>query len=47
MTLTAGNEEAVRSIERTALDYFDGWFDGDAERKARALHPEIVLWRRA
>ena len=25
-------------IVRTALDYFDGWFDGDSERMERALH---------
>jgi hypothetical protein len=25
-----------------ALDYFDGWFDGDADRMRRALHPALV-----
>jgi Putative lumazine-binding len=24
------------------LDYVEGWFDGDAERMRRALHPELV-----
>ena len=30
------------AIVATALDYFEGWFDGDAERIDRALHPELV-----
>jgi hypothetical protein len=30
------------AIVATALDYFEGWFDGDAERMERALHPELV-----
>ena len=29
-------------IIRTALDYFDGWFDGDSERMERALHPGLA-----
>ena len=29
-------------IRRTALDYFEGWFDGDAARMERALHPDLV-----
>jgi putative lumazine-binding protein len=29
-------------ITRTALDYFEGWFDADVERMDRALHPELV-----
>ena len=29
-------------IERAVRDYFEGWFDADAERMARALHPELV-----
>lgn len=32
-------QEAIR---RAALDYFEGWFDGDAARMERALHPELV-----
>jgi Putative lumazine-binding len=26
----------------TALDYFEGWFDGDVERMDRALHPGLA-----
>jgi hypothetical protein len=38
MTPSADHE----AIRQTALDYFEGWFDGDAERMDRALHPELV-----
>jgi hypothetical protein len=35
--------EAERAaIERTVLDYFEGWFGGDPVRMERALHPELV-----
>jgi hypothetical protein len=30
------------AIERTVLDYFEGWFGGDPVRMKRALHPELV-----
>jgi hypothetical protein len=30
------------AIERTVLDYFLGWFEGDPVRMERALHPELV-----
>jgi Putative lumazine-binding len=30
------------AIVATVLDYFEGWFDGDAERMERALHPELA-----
>jgi hypothetical protein len=33
------DEDAIRAV---ALDYVDGWFDGDAARMDRALHPELV-----
>ena len=29
-------------IVATVRDYWEGWFDGDAERMARALHPDLV-----
>lgn len=29
------------AIEKTALDYIEGAFTGDAERMARAIHPEL------
>jgi hypothetical protein len=30
------------AVVRTALDYFEGWFNGDAVRIERALHPELA-----
>ena len=32
-------------ITQTVLDYFDGWFDGDAIRMERALHRDLVKRR--
>ena len=29
-------------IAAAALDYFEGWFDGDPVRMERALHPELA-----
>jgi hypothetical protein len=29
-------------IAAAVLDYFEGWFDGDAERVERALHPDLA-----
>jgi hypothetical protein len=29
-------------IKSTVLDYFEGWFDGDATRMKRALHPSLA-----
>jgi hypothetical protein len=39
MTTTGPDEAAVA---RVVSDYVEGWFDGDAERMRRALHPELV-----
>ena len=33
------DEDAVRAV---TLDYIEGWFDGNAARMERALHPELV-----
>ncbi len=33
------NEDAVRAA---TSDYIEGWFDGDAVRMERALHPELA-----
>ena len=29
-------------INQAICDYFEGWFDGDAARMDRALHPDLV-----
>ena len=42
MTILVSEREA---IIHTALDYFEGWFDGDVERMNRALHPDLVKRR--
>jgi hypothetical protein len=36
---TAADSTAIRA---TALNYVEGWYEGNAERMARALHPELV-----
>jgi len=36
---SAGDEAAIVG---TVLDYFEGWFQGDAIRMERALHPELA-----
>ena len=40
VSATADAERAA--IVATALDYFEGWFDGDAGRIERALHPALA-----
>jgi hypothetical protein len=30
------------AIHQVALDYVEGWYDGEAGRMERALHPELV-----
>lgn len=30
------------AITQTALDYIEGWYEGNAERMERALHPELA-----
>ena len=32
----------LESIKKTALDYGQGWYAGDAERMERSLHPELA-----
>src|SRR5688572_21748988 len=41
---TAHAQTAVdsSSIRATALDYVEGWYEGNPERMGRALHPEQV-----
>jgi hypothetical protein len=35
------NDEG-EAIKKTALDYIEGWYAGDAARMERALHPELA-----
>ena len=40
---TAGASEAdLAAIKQTALDYIEGYYEGNAERMERALHPELA-----
>lgn len=36
---TAADSSAIRAA---ALDYAEGWYEGNGERMARAVHPELV-----
>ena len=38
---------AEAAIVSAVLDYFEGWFDGDAARMERALHPGLAKRRLA
>jgi Putative lumazine-binding len=38
-TIPPDDAEAIR---RCILDYFEGWFEGDADRMDRALHPGLT-----
>ena len=44
VTGTARAQSAADSaaIRATALDYAEGWYEGNPERMARSLHPELV-----
>jgi hypothetical protein len=46
-TLAFGSIKAQTSADTTAirvaaLNYVEGWYEGNAERMAKALHPELV-----
>jgi Putative lumazine-binding len=38
-TQTAADSAAIK---KTALDYVEGWYEGNPERMERALHPELA-----
>ena len=40
--LSAQSVEDSTAILNSALDYGDGWYEGNAERMERALHPELA-----
>jgi hypothetical protein len=41
-TATAAAEADREAVRAAVLDYFEGWFAGDAERMRRALHPDLA-----
>jgi hypothetical protein len=38
----AQSPDDTAAIKQTALDYIEGWYEGNAERMERALHPELA-----
>jgi len=46
LALTAGAARAqttdAEQIKAACLDYIEGWYEGDAARMERALHPELA-----
>jgi hypothetical protein len=41
--MTVDEQTAAKAaVVDAVLDYFDGWFDGDAARMDRALHPDLA-----
>ena len=40
-TMTASDADKA-AIKQTALDYIEGWYEGNAERMERALHSELA-----
>jgi Putative lumazine-binding len=41
-SVALATKEDIRAIIETARDYAEGWFNADAARMERALHPELV-----
>ena len=39
---TDGADAEAAAIRQTALDYIEGWYESDAERMERAVHPELA-----
>jgi len=37
-----GSEAEHAAIKMAALDYLEGWYEGNGERMERALHPELA-----
>ena len=38
----AQNAADAAAIKQAALDYIEGWYEGNAERMERALHPDLA-----
>jgi hypothetical protein len=41
-TMAAASLADESAIKAAALDYMEGWYEGNGERMARAVHPELV-----
>jgi hypothetical protein len=42
---TAQHESDLAAIREAAMDYAQGWYEGDVERIRRCLHPELAKRR--
>ena len=42
VTANAQSADNAAAIKQTALDYIEGWYEGNAERMEKALHPELA-----
>ena len=42
MTVSAQSDTDREAIKRTALNYADGWYEGNAEKMESALHPDLA-----
>ena len=42
MHTTQFDSATVTEVESTVRDYFEGWYDADVDRMARALHPALM-----
>jgi hypothetical protein len=38
----AASQADLDAIKQTALDYIEGWYEGNPERMERSLHPELA-----
>ncbi len=36
------NNDELSAIQSASMDYVEGWYQGDAERMAKSLHPDLV-----
>ena len=41
-SVRAQSQDDSLAIRRAALDYIEGWYAGDGDRMAQALHPELA-----
>jgi len=41
-TMSAQTAADSAAIRQTALDYIEGWYEGNAERMERAVHPDLA-----
>jgi putative lumazine-binding protein len=41
MAISQGSD-VRQELVAAALDYYEGWFDGEPDRMERALHPDLV-----